>query len=463
MTINDILGTLGSTVVLPLFIFLFALCFKVKSSIAFKSAIYIGIALVGINMVLGFFGAQVTSTVNMMVENANVNLPYLDVSWGVTAAIAYSTRIGLLIIPFALILNLILLALKVTDTLNIDIWNFWHFALVGGLTYYATNSMLLGFFAAGMMELYALLFADWCQPATQQYYGYEGISFTTVSSVEYMPFAIIINKLLDLIGLDKVKLDPENIQKKLKIFGDPAILGLIIGFVIGLIAHWNSLGNFASWASILAVSMVVAAVMHIFPLMPRILMSGLVPISNGIRDAMTKIGFKRQINFGMDTALCCGEISTLSSSLIMVPICIFLMFALPYNKFLWIADLLAFPWFFALITPVTKGNILKNVIIGSSYLCIGDLIITHLTPFLTDVARSTGYEIAAGVSGINAGGEGISWLLYGLFRGATSPIGMIVIVAVYVVLLVLFKNKKQTFFRLAGADVEDEKRVEVQA
>ena len=156
------------------------------------------------------------------------------------------------------------------------------------------------------MELFALLFADWCQPSTAQYYGYEGISFPTVSSVEYMPFAILINKLCDLIGLDKVKLDPESIQKKLKVFGDPAILGLLIGFVIGIAGYWKELGSFDSWCRILGVSMAVAAVMHIFPMMPRVLMQGLVPISNGIRDALVKKGFNRKINLGMDTALCCG-------------------------------------------------------------------------------------------------------------------------------------------------------------
>ena len=448
--LNDIMSALGSTIVLPIFIFIFAVCFKLKPGTAFKSAIFIGIGLIGINMVLGFFTEQVTDTVNLMVETTGINLPFLDVSWGAAASIAYSTSVGLLIIPFALVINLIMIALKMTDTLNIDIWNYWHFALVGGLVYYATGSLLNSFFAAGMMELFALLFADWCQPATAQYYGYEGLSFTTVSSVEYMPYAIIVNKLCDKIGLDKIKLDPENIQKKLKVFGDPAILGLVIGLVIGIAGYWQDLGSFSSWCSILTVSMAVAAVMHIFPMMPRVLMQGLVPISNGIRDTFAKLGFKRQINFGMDTALCCGETSTLASALIMVPICIVLMIVLPYNQFLWIADLLAFPWFFALITPVTKGNILKNIVIGTSYLCIGDLIITKLTPFFTEVAITTGYNLADGVQGINAGGEGISWLLYSLFQGSCSWIGMAVIVAVYVVLFLLYKKNKRAFHRAAG-------------
>ena len=196
--------------------------------------------------------------------------------------------------------------------------------------------------------------------------------------------------------------------------------------------------------------MAVAAVMHIFPMMPRVLMQGLLPISNGIRDTLAKKGFNRSINLGMDTALCCGETATLASSLIMVPVCILLMIVLPYNKFLWIADLLAFPWFFALITPVTKGNILKNVIIGGSYLCIGDLIITNITPFFTEVAVSAGYTVAGGVQGVNAGGEGISWLLYSLFKGSCSWVGMAVIVAAYAVLLFLYKKNKKAFHRAAG-------------
>lgn len=452
--LNDIISTLGSTIVLPIFIFFFALCLKVKGGTAFKSAIFIGIGLIGINMVLGFFSGAVVDVVNAMVEKTSINLPFLDVSWGAAATIAYATSVGLLIIPFCLVINVIMIALKVTDTLDIDVWNYWHFALVGGLVYYATNSLLNAFFAAGMMLLFALLFADWCQPATAQYYGYEGISFPTISSAEYMPVAIILNKLCDLIGLNKVKLDPDSIQKKMKVFGDPAILGLIIGFIIGIAGNFDALGTFEGWASILTVSMSVAATMHLFPMMPRVLMQGLLPLSNAIRDTFAKKGFKRTINLGMDTALCCGETATLASSLIMVPVCIVLMIVLPYNKFLWIADLLAFPWFFALITPVTKGNILKNVIIGSVYLCLGDFLITQITPFFTEVAVAAGYEMAAGIQGINAGGEGISWLLYGLFRGSCSWIGMLAIVAVYVILLVLYKKNKAAFHRAAGYDPE---------
>ena len=110
--LNDIMSSLGSSIVLPIFIFLFALCFKVKPGTSFKSAIFIGIGLIGISMVLDFFTAQVTDVVNLMVETTGINLPYLDVSWGVAATVAYSTSVGLLIIPFCLAVNIVVILLK---------------------------------------------------------------------------------------------------------------------------------------------------------------------------------------------------------------------------------------------------------------------------------------------------------------------------------------------------------------
>ena len=133
MTINEVFNALGSTIVLPIFIFIFAIALRVKFKQALKSALFIGIALVGINMIVDFFTTQITDSVNLMVQNSGVNLPYIDVGWGAAAAIAYASKIGLLIIPVAVAVNIIALALNITDTLNIDIWNYWHYAFVGVL------------------------------------------------------------------------------------------------------------------------------------------------------------------------------------------------------------------------------------------------------------------------------------------------------------------------------------------
>jgi len=450
MTLNQFFSSLGAPIILPIFIFIFAIALKVKPRDAFKSALLIGIALTGINMVVGFFTTQITPSVNDMVKNSGVNLPYVDVGWGAAAAIAYASKVGLMVIPLAIVVNLIALALRMTDTLNLDVWNFWHYAFVGALTVAFTGSLWLGFLAAVIAELVSLLLADWMQPSAQQYYGYEGVSFTTISSVEYIPFAIAINWVLDRLGLDKVKLDPENIKKRMAVFGEPWFIGLIIGLLIGIAAYWKSLGTFQSWVTILTDGIVVAAVMHIFPLMPQILMAGLVPISKSVREMFSKRGAARQINFGMDTALCVGEAATLSTALLMIPITIVLMVLLPYNRFLWIADLVSFPWFVALMTPITKGNILKNTIIATVYIAIGDLIITKITPLFTKAAIDAGWQVAAGTAGIGAGSEGISWLHYSIYHAMANPLGIILAVAVYAVALWGFKTHRKAWYRACG-------------
>ncbi len=450
MTLNEFFSSLGAPIILPLFIFIFAVALRVKPREAFKSALMIGVALTGINMVVGFFTTQITPSVNDMVANSGVNLPYLDVGWGAAAAIAYASKVGLMVIPLAIAVNLVALVLKMTDTLNLDVWNFWHYAFVGALTVAFTGNIWLGFLAAIIAELFSLLLADWMQPAAQQYYGYEGVSFTTISSVEYIPFAIGINWLLDRIGLDKVKLDPETIKKRLRVFGEPWFIGLIIGLLIGVAAYWRTLNTFQSWVVILTDGIVVAAVMHIFPLMPQILMSGLVPISKSVRTLFSKRGRDRQIYFGMDTALCVGEAATLSTALIMIPITVVLMVLLPYNRFLWIADLVSFPWFVALMTPVTRGNILKNTIIATIYIAVGDLIITKLTPIFTKAAIDAGWQVAAGTAGIGAGSEGISYFHYLIYHAMSNPLTIVAVVAVYALALWGFKTHKKAWYRACG-------------
>lgn len=449
--LNNFFNTMGSTVILPVFIFVIAVAFGVKAKQAFRSALLIGIALAGINMLVSYFTNAISPAVNLMVENSHVNLPYLDVGWGAAAAIAYSTRVGLLIIPLAIGVNLVALIFRLTDTLNIDIWNYWHYAFIGGLTTAFTGNLWLGFLSAIILELFSLFFADWIQPSANQYYHYEGITFTTISSVEYIPWAIGINWILDKLGLDKVRLDPETIKKRMGFFGEPAFLGLVVGLIIGFLAFWRQLNTLAGWASLIAgVAISVATFMYIFPMMPRILMEGLVPISEGVREMFNRRNIKRQINLGMDTALCVGETATLSTALILIPIALGLSFILPYNRFLWVADLTGFPWFVTMITAVTHGNILKNIIIGGSYLFVGDLIITKLTPVFTQAAIAASWSIPAGVEGINAGSEGISWLHYTIYNAMNNPFTVILLIVIYALVVLLFKRHRDSWYKAAG-------------
>ncbi|MGS9169645.1 PTS transporter subunit IIC, partial [Salmonella enterica subsp. enterica serovar Infantis] len=51
-----------------------------------------------------------------------------------------------------------------------------------------------------------------------------------------LPFAWVVNKIIDLIpGLNKLYVDLESVQKRLGVFGEPAIIGVIVCCLLGLL------------------------------------------------------------------------------------------------------------------------------------------------------------------------------------------------------------------------------------
>ena len=65
-----------------------------------------------------------------------------------------------------------------------------------------------------------------------------------------------MNWLLDKLGFYKIKANPENLKKKLHIFGDPMMLGFMIGFLIGLLGYFNELSTLSAWGSALTLSLI---------------------------------------------------------------------------------------------------------------------------------------------------------------------------------------------------------------
>jgi len=331
--LKSLVDTLGSTVLLPVFIFIFALALGTKPGRAFRSAVVIGVAFIGINLVIGLMWTSLTGVSQAMVENTGITRDIVDVGWPSAAAIAFGSDVGLWVIPVALIVNVILLALRLTKTLNVDIWNFWHFAFAGSLVYAATGDLALGIVTAAVAAALMLFFADWTAPAVQDFYSLPGISIPHGTSTAYVALAIPINLLLDRIpGLKDLDADSEGIERSLgPTFGDPMIMGLVIGIVLGLIAY---VGSFAAdalgtTANILILGVNLAAVMVLLPRMVSILMEGLIPISEAAREFMQKRASDREVYIGLDSAILIGHPSVISASLILVPIAILMSVILP--------------------------------------------------------------------------------------------------------------------------------------
>jgi galactitol PTS system EIIC component len=452
--LKSVIDALGSTVLLPIMIFLFALILGAKPGRAFRAAVTIGIAFIGINLVIGLMWTTLSNVGQAMVTNTGLKLDVMDVGWPSAAAIAFGSSVGLWVIPIALLVNVVLLVTRLTKTLNIDLWNYWHFAFIGSMVVVVTGNLLYGMLAAAIAAAFALFLADWTAKAVQSFYGTPGISIPHLTTAPGVPFAIITNWIVDRIpGLNKMEADPETIRKRFGIWGEPVILGLVIGLILGIIAFYNAGDATTVLTKVLGTAMNLAAVMLLLPRMVQILMEGLIPISEAARDFMKKRASDREIYIGLDSAILIGHPAAISTALVLVPIAILLSVILPGNHVILFADLAIIPFVVALFAPLMKGNIIRMIIAGILELTVGFYIASGLANTFTSAAIASGFKMPANAVKITSIGDGFLWTQWFFTRMAQylGVIGLLIVAVLLAVVWFFYMRNQHAWEVAAGA------------
>lgn len=455
--------TMGPTVLLPIVIFIIALILGAKVGRAFRAAITIGVAFIGINLVLGLMLTSIGDVAKAIVTNTGIQRDIVDVGWPSAAAIAFGSSVGLWVIPIAIAVNIILLLTRLTRTLNVDVWNFWHFAFIGSLAVAATNSLVYGLIVAALMVALCLLFADWSAKAVQKFYGIPGISVPHLASAQILPIAIVLNWIMDRIpGINRIELNTETFEKRFGVFGEPVILGLIIGLVLGIIAYYNA-GDFGVvLTKVLQTGMTLAAVMLLLPRMVKILMEGLLPVSDAAQEFVRKRTGDRELLVGLDSAILIGHPAAISSSLILVPIAILLSIILPGNRVILFADLAVIPFIVAMTAPLLKGNVFRMVVVGTFTLAVGFYVANALAPLFTAAAQSSGFQMPANAVQITSVVDGFLWIPYVVIAliNNLGAIGLGVLAVIIAAAFWAYRRNTAAWERAAGADDAVDETVE---
>lgn len=453
-SLKAVIDGLGSTVLLPVVIFIIGLVLGTKPGKAFRSGVTIGVAFIGINLVVGLMWGNLTDVAQAIVKNTGIQRDVVDVGWPSAAAIAFGSSVGLWVIPVGIAVNMALLMTGMTRTLNVDVWNFWHFAFIGSLVVAATESLGMGIAAAALMAALSLFFADWSAKGVQQFYGIPGVSVPHLASAQILPIAIVVNWVIDRIpGVRDIKIDNDSIQRRLGVFGEPVVLGLVIGLVLGVIGFWN-LPVAEMLTKSLKTGMNLAAVMLLLPRMVKILMEGLIPVSEAARTFVQKRAGNREINVGLDSAILIGHPAAISASLILVPIAILLSVVLPGNRVILFADLAVIPFLVAMSAPLVNGNVFRMVVIGTVTLILGFYVATGLAPLFTSAATGAGFKLpenAAHITSIVDGFLWISWVVVELVR-TLGYAGLGLLFAAIAGTILYFRRHQTGWERSAGGD-----------
>ena len=120
-------------VMLPLIMLVIALAVGLPLKRALLGTVALAAGFAGVFIAFNFFVANISPAVQQLSVVRGLDFPVLDVGWPPLAAITWASPLAAISIPLILVLNLLMLAAGWTRTIYIDIWNFWHFALVGAL------------------------------------------------------------------------------------------------------------------------------------------------------------------------------------------------------------------------------------------------------------------------------------------------------------------------------------------
>lgn len=453
-TVNQIFQIFGASVVVPIMIFIVALCLKVKPKTAMMSAFYAGVGLTGFGWVIQAFTPTITKIIKQMVSNTGIKLPIVDIGWQAGSLASFGSMVGLSFFVFGLIAELLLFAFGVTKIfMASNLWNNFGFMIWGTVCYYVTHNFWLSLGLSFFMLLYALLLAEVQADRWSDYYGVKNTSVASLHNIEQVVPAIILDPLWNLLGFNKVKMTPEYFKNKLGVFGEPTTLGALLGLLIGILGNINALNTMKAWGQILTVAVQLSAIMTIFPLITNVFSQAFTPLADEIDknthkttgnsdESVNEVTNKKRWFLGVDDGVGYGEPATIISGVILIPIMVLIAFILPGNKTLPIVDLISLPFMVESIVAITRGNILKVIANGIVWFSLGLYASSWLGTFYTGAVSHYGVALPAGIvliTSFNLMSRPLNALVFAAFV-SQNPFFIGLAIIIYLVLLFVLRR-----------------------
>ncbi|MFV0411947.1 MAG: PTS galactitol transporter subunit IIC [Oscillospiraceae bacterium] len=449
-TLKTIFDTFGNYITVPLIIFVICLIFKTPVKKAFSSAVLVGVGLKGMAFITSAFGTVLSALVQQIVTATGLNRPALDIGWQAVASVAYSTNIGMVFIGVGLIFQIVLWLVKWTDIfMPSDLWNNYSIVVWGSMLYQIKQNIVMAFVLMLFINLVTLLIAEVVQKRWSTYYRYPGCAMTAPHHMGDAPLYLVLNILLNKLGMDKIKANPETIRKKIGFMGEPMYIGLIVGLILGVVGNITTIGTMAAWGQIFNVAVTCAAVMAIFPRIAGLFASGFTALTDYSRKTLknSKYGKNREFIIAVNDALGYGEAATLTTGLLVIPFAVLIAFLLPGNLVLPVMVLPSLPYMMEVPVALSNGNIIKSWVMGCLVFCAKIMMASYWAATFTQVAAGIGFEAAT--TAVAGGTLIIGFIMSNCTAGlitmaflTMNPIIIGITVIAYFVFFVLFKKNK---------------------
>ncbi|WP_025730565.1 PTS galactitol transporter subunit IIC [Atopobacter phocae] len=384
---------LGAAPLMTIILTLIAMLFGVKFTKALEGGIKLGIALTGIGAVIGFLTTAFSGAMTAFVERTGLSLNITDVGWAPLATITWGSPYTLYFLLIMIIVNAIMLVLKITDTLDVDIFNIWHLSIVGLFAIYSGANLFIATLLVVFIGVLKIINSDLMKPTFNDLLNAPEGNPMTATHMNYMmnPVVMVFDKIFDLLfpWLDKYDFDAAKLNSKIGFWGSKFSIGIYLGIFVGLLAGQKP-------TEILALAFTAAVALELFSIIGSWFIAAVEPLSQGIADFASSRLNGRTLNIGLDWPFIAGRAEMWAAANILAPIMLLEAIILPGNKLLPLGGIIAMGVTPALLV-VTRGKLLRMIIIGAIELPLFLWSGTIIAPFVTETAKKVG-AFPAGLS-----------------------------------------------------------------
>lgn len=433
---------LGAPPLMLIVLTLLAICMRVKFSKALEGGIKLAIALTAMGSIIGILTGNFAPALQAFVKSTGIELSITDVGWAPLATITWGSVYTLYFLMVIVIVNIIMLVINQTDTLDVDIFNVWHLSIIGLIVmYYSDNNLLLATLLVILIGVLKIKNADLMKPTFNDLLNMPDTNPTTTTHLNFMlnPVIMIFDKIFDKIFpfLDKYDFDAAQLNRRIGFWGSKFAIGVYLGVFIGILGRQTP-------QIIFTLAFIGGMCLELFSFIGSWFIEAVEPLSQGITNFLSKKFAGRRFNIGIDWPFLASRAEMWAAANVLAPIMLVMALFLPGNKILPLGGIIAIGLTPALLV-VTRGKMIRMIITGCFMLPIFLWSGTAIAGFVTTTAKAVGAfpaGLPAGTLITHATLEGpiekFIAILVGQFGGNMTAGNTIAVVAALLVYVLLF-------------------------
>lgn len=460
---------LGAPGLMLVVLTLIAVCVGVKFTQALEGGIKLAIALTGIGAIISILTTVFSGALTHFVQSTGIALNITDVGWAPLSVITWGSPLTLFFLFIMVVVNILMLSFKKTDTLDVDIFDIWHLSFVGLFCIFSGANLLIATILVVFIGILKIINSDLMKPTFNHLLDVPGSNPMTSTHMNYMmnPVILVLDKIFDKLffWIDKYDFDAAKLNQKIGFWGSRFAIGIYLGLFVGILSEGHP-GEFIHKSAneiltylkdILTLAFTAAVCLELFSMIGSWFIAAVEPLSQGITDFANKRLKGRKLNIGLDWPFLAGRAEIWATANILAPIMLIESLILPGNGLLPLGGIIAMGVTPALLV-ITRGKLIRMIVIGAIELPVFLWAGTLMAKFVTVTAQKVDafpHNIAEGtlISQTTMEGPVEKFLAYFVGKAATgegrmilfSALGLIVYLLIFVWYARQMKKRNQLY------------------